>query len=101
MGLSQTNKTESACESFYGTNLAGREVAMLEMNEEQVCIFCSSMGAVQCTQYCKVIDDDLLNTPSFTIQMPSQNAYRYIKDERKSDQLQPAHPPTYSKQPEY
>jgi len=52
MGLSQTNKTESACESFYGTNLAGREVATLEMNEEQ---------------------------------MPSQNAYRYIKDELLMD----------------
>jgi len=50
--LSETHKTECAFESFYGTNLAGREVATSEMSEEQ---------------------------------MPSQNAYRYIKDELLMD----------------
>jgi glutamate decarboxylase len=50
--LSQTNKTECTFESFYGTSLAGREVSMLEMSEEE---------------------------------MPSQNAYRYIKDELLMD----------------
>jgi hypothetical protein len=34
--LSQTVKTESAFESFYGTNLAGSEVATSEMNEDEV-----------------------------------------------------------------
>ena len=43
--LSRANKTEYPFESFYGTDLAGREVVMLEMNEEQVCNICGSMGA--------------------------------------------------------
>jgi len=35
--LSETHKTECAFQSFYGTDLAGREVATSEMSEEQVC----------------------------------------------------------------
>lgn len=40
--LSKVNKTECAFESFYGTSLAGREVALLEMNEEEVRLICSA-----------------------------------------------------------
>ena len=34
--LSKTAKTETAFESFYGTNMAGSEVATSEMNEDEV-----------------------------------------------------------------
>jgi hypothetical protein len=36
MVLSKTAKTETVFESFYGTNIAGSQVATSEMNEEQV-----------------------------------------------------------------
>jgi hypothetical protein len=35
--LSKTAKTESAFESFYGTSMAGSEVATSEMSEQEVC----------------------------------------------------------------
>ena len=34
--LSQTAKIESPFESFYGTNIAGSQIATSEMNEEEV-----------------------------------------------------------------
>jgi hypothetical protein len=35
--LSKTSKAETGFESFYGTNIAGSQVATEEMNEEEVC----------------------------------------------------------------
>jgi hypothetical protein len=37
--LSQTTKIESPFESFYGTNIAGSQIATSELNEEEVSSF--------------------------------------------------------------
>ena len=80
--LSETHKTENAFESFYGTNLAGREVATSEMSEEEVCL-CINM----CLQGLpsRLFGTWWLSTMHFpsVFQMSSKNAYRYIKDERE------------------
>lgn len=51
--LSKTAKTETAFESFYGTNMAGSEVATSEMNEDEVHrLFDSSQWTHSCQHRC-------------------------------------------------
>jgi len=68
--LSETHKTENAFESFYGTNLAGREVATSEMSEEEM----SSKNAY------RYIKDELLmdGTPALNL---ASFVTTYMEDE--------------------
>jgi len=50
--LSQTAKIESPFESFYGTNIAGSQIATSELNEEEV--YCYIKDEHECFACCQL-----------------------------------------------